>query len=127
MYNLQSNPYQKYKQQSVMTMTQTEMITMLYDEVVKQLNAAMLMMDKKDLGVVNSSLQKSQRIINYLRNSLNHNYEVSGGLEAMYEYFNYQIVQANIKKSKDPLVEIIPMVKELKETFVTANQAIKAH
>ena len=28
------NPYQKYQQQSVMTMTQGEMLTKLYDEVI---------------------------------------------------------------------------------------------
>ena len=33
------NPYQKYQQQSIMTMTQGEMLIKLYDEVNKQLNA----------------------------------------------------------------------------------------
>ena len=32
------NPYQKYQQQSVMTMTPGEMLTRLYDELIKQLN-----------------------------------------------------------------------------------------
>ncbi len=125
MYSLQSNPYQKYKQQSVMTMTQAEMMIMLYDEVVKQLNVAILTLDKKDFTTVNNSLQKSQRIVNYLRHTLNHDYELAGGLEAIYEYFNYKIIQANVRKNKEPLVEIIPMLKELKETFATANQAVR--
>ena len=33
------NPYQKYQQQSVMTMTPGEMLLKLYDEVITQLNA----------------------------------------------------------------------------------------
>ena len=34
------NPYQQYQRQSVMTMTQGEMLTKLYDEVIKQMSGA---------------------------------------------------------------------------------------
>jgi len=34
------NPYQKYQQQSVMTMTPGEMLLKLYDGTITQLNAA---------------------------------------------------------------------------------------
>ena len=32
---MKNNPYQSYKQQSVMTMTQGDMLTLLYDGVLK--------------------------------------------------------------------------------------------
>ena len=37
---MQKNPYQAYKQQSVMTMTQGEMLNKLYEEAAKQLSFA---------------------------------------------------------------------------------------
>ena len=38
------NPYQKYQQQSVMTMTQGEMLTKLYNEIIKQFSGAAMYM-----------------------------------------------------------------------------------
>ena len=42
------NPYQKYQQQSVMTMTPGEMLLKLYDEVITQLNAVRQFNVEKD-------------------------------------------------------------------------------
>ena len=121
------NPYQKYKQQSVMTMTQGEMLTQLFDAVIKQLNIAILAMESNDFSSVNHSLQKSQMIINHLRQTLNHNYKISKNLDILYEYFNHRIIQANTKKDTNPLLEIIPMLTELRETFVQADRTSRTN
>lgn len=116
------NPYEAYTQQSVMTMTPGEMLNKLYDETVKQLRYAEVYLEKKDYGKVNGALQKAQRILNYLRNTLDFQYEVSKGLDALYEYFIQQIVKANIHKDAAPLAEIIPMLSELQQTFIQADK-----
>ena len=36
------NPYAKYKQQSIMTMTQGDMINLLFDETINRLNKGLL-------------------------------------------------------------------------------------
>ena len=125
MYNNQMNPYQKYKQQSVMTMTRGEVLNQLFDEVIKQLNGSLVYLEEKDYPGANNALLKAQKIIGYLKSSLDPQYEVSNSLDAMYEYFGYRIMQANVKKESEPINEIIPMITELKDTFATVDRSVR--
>ena len=56
------NPYQKYQQQSVMTMTQGEMLTKLYNEIIKQFSGAAMYMREPEPNIteINRALQKGQ-------------------------------------------------------------------
>ena len=100
------NPYQQYQRQSVMTMTQGEMLTKLYDEVIKQMSGAKICLTEKDLSGVNNALQN----------------EISGNLDALYDFFIERTVQANLKKDAAMLDEIIPMIEDLRDTFVQADR-----
>jgi len=116
------NPYQKYQQQSVMTMTKGEMLTKLYDETIKQMSAAVLFIGEKDYAGTNRSLQKAQQILRYLKATLDPKYKISADLNSLYDYFIEQIIQANIKKQTSQLEEIIPMVEELRDAFIQADR-----
>lgn len=116
------NPYQKYQQQSVMTMTQGEMLRKLYDGIIKEINGAILYINQKNYTDANNSLQKAQRILNHLRTTLNFKYEVSNNLSSLYDYFINQIVQANMKKDTALLDEVLQMVTELRDAFVQADK-----
>lgn len=104
------NPYQKYQQQSIMTMTQGELLLKLYDEAIKQLNYAERFLDAKELDKVNACLLKAQRIFNHLNMTLEMQYDISKNLESLYDFFNYKITQANIHKDVKPIREILPML-----------------
>lgn len=123
---MQKNPYQAYRQQSVMTMTQGEMLNKLFEETVKQLTFAEVYMQDKDYTKTNDALQRAQRILNHLKATLNFDYDISNNLAALYDFFVSKIVEANIKKKPEPIREILPMVKELQETFVQADKQARA-
>ncbi len=116
------NPYEAYKQQSILTMTRGEMLNKLYEEVVKQLSCAEVYLEKKDYAKTNDALQRSQRILNYLKETLNFQYEIANNLAALYDFFLESIVSANVKKSAEPIKPIIPMLEELREAFVQADK-----
>ncbi|MCI8652997.1 MAG: flagellar export chaperone FliS [Angelakisella sp.] len=116
------NPYQKYQQQSVMTMTPGEMLLKLYDEVITQLNAVRQFNVEKDYQGANASLKKAQRIITYLNQTLDFQYEISGSLSALYDYFLRRLVDANVHKDNAPIDEVLPMITELRETFAQADK-----
>lgn len=117
-----ANPYDKYKEQSVMTMTHGEMLTRLYEEVIKQLNMGVLGIDQKNYNGTNEALKKAQRIINYLKATLDFKYDIANNLASLYDFFNQQIISANIKKNSRFLEEILPMVEELKDAFVQGEK-----
>lgn len=117
-----NNPYDVYKQQSILTMTQGEMLNKLFEEIVKQLSCAQLYIEEKDVGKANQALQKAQRILNHLRATLDFQYDVSNNLAALYDFFIQKIIQANIKKDAGPIQEILPMIQDLQATFIQADK-----
>ncbi|WOC31288.1 MULTISPECIES: flagellar export chaperone FliS [Caproicibacterium] len=119
------NPYEAYQQKSVMTMTPGEMLSKLYDKVIKELSAAKLNIEKQDVhlyGAIDTSLQKAQTVLNYLKTTLDFRYDVAKNLDLMYDYFIRQIMQAYVHKDVAPLEEIIPMIAGLQETYEKADK-----
>lgn len=116
------NPYLKYKEQSVMTMTPGEMVVRLFEEAIKQLTIARSAINNHKIETANSSLLKSQNIIRHLRSTLNMQYEISNNLAMLYDFFINQIIQSNIKKDTQPIDDIIPMLTELKDSFAQAEK-----
>lgn len=114
MYNSYSSAYKK---QSITTMTPMEIVVKLYAETVKQLNRAIIFIDKKDYEDANKALIKSQDCINALRSSLDMKIEMSKDLDSLYDYFNRQILTANMKKDTALIKTLIPQIDELRDAF----------
>lgn len=120
------NKYQAYKQQSVMTMTQGEMLNTLYDGLLKALYAAKGGLETRDYTVANRELIRAQKILNYLKTTLNHQYEIANNLEMLYNFFLEQIVQANVRKSSEHMDDVIEMVTQLRDAFVQADKNVRS-
>ncbi|MFV0498295.1 MAG: flagellar export chaperone FliS [Candidatus Fimivivens sp.] len=116
------NPYNKYAAQSVMTMTNGEMLTRLYEAVILNMNLAIKGISQKDIAATNLSLQKAQKILNYLTVTLDRQYPISNNLAALYDFFNRQLITANVKKNSSLIEEIVPMVEELRDAFVQGDK-----
>lgn len=119
------NPYEKYKQQSVMTMTGGEMVNLLFDTAVNRLSRGILCLQEKDYEGSNTAFQKAQNIFTHLSVTLDDQYEIAENLAALYDFFNYNIRQANIRKDPGPVEEILPMIVELQETFAQADKNVR--
>ncbi len=111
------NPYQKYQQQMLTTMTQGESLLMLYDGAIKQIDVAKAAIQAGRLDEMDKALTKAEKIVRYLRNILDHRYSVADGLSKLYEFFDQQMVMASVKKDAKLLDEIRPMLQELRDTF----------
>jgi len=119
---MMNNAYQTYRNQSVMTMTQGQMLTTVYDELIKQLNMALLAFEKNSIPEINRSLQKSQHIINELKGALNFEYSISNDLNDIYNFFNRAIINSNVKKDSSDISDILQMVTELRNVFSEADR-----
>ncbi len=119
---MMTNPYETYKQQSVMTMTSGQILLLVYNELIKQLSLAQKAFEKNDIPEINRTLQKSQTIIRELKNTLNFDYSISNDLSKLYDYFYSVLLNANIKKDPSEIQRIIEMATELKNTFAEADK-----
>lgn len=116
------NPYNKYASQSVMTMTHGEMLTKLYEATILNMNLAIKGISEKDIPASNLALQKAQKILNYLTVTLDRQYPISNNLAALYDFFNRQLIAANVKKDASLIQEIVPMVEELRDVFIQGDK-----
>ena len=114
---MQANPYQKFMEQSVSTMTPAQLLVALYDKSEQELKKSIYYIENKDFENANQSLQKVRKIVGMLDGSLKMKYDVSNNLSALYDYFRTRIVEANVKKDVEIVKELIPFFTELKETF----------
>ena len=117
-----ANPYETYKQQSVMTMTSGQILLLVYNELIKQLSLARKAFEKNDIPEINRALLKSQAIVRELKNTLNFDYSISTELGSLYDYFNSVLLNANIRKDSSELPGLIAMATELKDTFAEAEK-----
>lgn len=122
---INKNPYQQYQQNTVNTSTPQELTLMLYNGLVRFLKLAQQGIEEKDIEKANNNLIKSQRIVSEFICSLDTQYEVSEGLFAMYDYMNRRLVEANIKKDKAIVEEIIGYAEELRDTWAQAMKLAK--
>ena len=114
--------FQQYKEQSINTMTQGELLLLLYDELVKRLTQAELALSKENWPVFEASVQRSIDIINYLDQTLDQQYPISANLTQLYEYFTYELGRVKIGRRGDPLTHVKTMVNELREAFREAQK-----
>lgn len=119
-----TNPYEQYKKQSVMTMTQGELVVQLFEGCSKKLNAAVFYYESNETEKAEEELYKAQRIVNYLNASLDRKVPISNELAALYDFFIRMIVKAKIKSSTDIIKEIIPMIDGLGDSFREAERIV---
>lgn len=115
--------YQQYKEQSVNTMTQGELLLLLYDELYKRLAQAELMLDQQNYPVYEASIERAVAIIDYLDSTLDRQYPISGNLTQLYEYFTYELGRAKIGRRKEVLTHVKTMVGELRDAFRQAQKS----
>ncbi len=120
-----NNAFSAYKKQSVTTLTPGDIVVRLYMEAERQLNRASYYIPLKNYEEANKALIKAQDVVNALRSSLDMKIPISKNLDSLYEYFNREIVEANVKKDKAKVDALIPMLAELREAFAEINSMPK--
>lgn len=118
--------YQQYKAQSINTMTQGELLLLVYDELVKRLTQAELALQKENYELFEASVQRGSDIVHYLDSTLDRNYPISHDLARLYEYFTYELGRAKIGRNAEVLAHIKKLSMELRDTFRQADKNANA-
>ncbi len=116
--------YEQYKDQAVNTMTQGELLILLYDELVKRLTRAQLALDKENFTLFEASVERALEIVRYLDDSLDRQYPISHDLSRLYEYFCYELNRVKIGRNRTELDRVKGMLSELRDTFKEAQRNV---
>lgn len=114
--------YQAYKKQSLFTMTQGELLLVLYDELIKRLTRAELALEQKDYPVFDQSVERSVQIVDYLTTTLNRSVPISAELSKMYDFFRFHLARIKASRDSAQIAELKPLVRELREAFTGAEK-----
>lgn len=119
-------PRNKYLETSVQTATPAQLLIMLVDGAIRFCRGGIESIKKGDYQEANTLLVKAQSIISEFSITLDRNAAIAPALLQLYEYFNFRLVEANIKKSAEPAEEVVQHLLELKETWIQANKLATA-
>ena len=108
-----------YKTNEISTVSQNRLIIMLYEGAVRFLTIARDNMTPRKYDLVNTNIIKAQDIITELLLSLNIDQggEVGNNLMSLYVYLKKRLLEANMKKDKEILSEVMKHLIELKAAW----------
>jgi len=109
-----------YLDNKIKIATPAELTLMLYDGSIKFCNIAIMAIEENDNSKANTNIIKAQKIMLELRSSLDHKYEISKNLDLLYEYIYSELIEANMKKDKNVLDEVLESLRELRDTWKEA-------
>lgn len=109
--------YAQYNNSRVLTASPGELTLMLYEGAIKFCNIAILAVEQKDIEKAHIHITKVERIIDYLRQTLDMKYQVAQDFERIYSYLGSRLVEANIKKDAEILQEVNGHLRSVRDTW----------
>ncbi len=119
---METRGFKHYKQEAILTMTQGELLNLLYDELVKRLMQAEIMFEKQEYAAADICIDKADRIIRHLNDTLDKQYPISTDLARLYEYFLYELVRVKTGRNTQELARVKTMITELRDSFKLADK-----
>ena len=114
--------YQHYREESLNTMTQGELLLLVYDELVKRLKLASLELEREHYQNFEGAVDRAVAIIHYLSDTLDRQYPISANLDRLYEYFCYELSRVKAGRNKAELERVTTMAGELRDSFRQAEK-----
>ena len=115
--------YQRYREEPLNTMTQGELLLLVYDELVKRLKQAGMELDRENYTAFDEAVDRAEKIIRYLSDTLDRKYAISGDLSRLYEYFCYELSRVKAGRNRTELERVTKMVSELRDSFRQAEKS----
>ena len=112
---------------TVMMASPAELTLMLYEGAIKFCNIAIMGIEQNDIEKAHNNIRKAEKIIQYLRETLDMRYPVAQEFENIYVYLERRLVEANIKKEKAILEEICEHLRSVRDTWKEVMRLNKVH
>lgn len=109
--------YSQYNNSKILTASPAELTLMLYDGAIKFCNIAIMAIEKNDVMKAHTYIVKTENIIEEFQATLNHKYPVAKDFYNVYKYIYNRLIEANVKKDKDILEEVLVHLRTLRDTW----------
>ena len=109
--------YSQYNNSRILTASPAELTLMLYDGAIKFCNIAIMAIEKNDVMKAHTYIVKTENIIEEFQATLNHKYPVAKDFDNVYKYIYNRLIEANVKKDKDILEEVLVHLRTLRDTW----------
>lgn len=120
-----NNAYEQYKENSIYTASPEELTLMLYNGLVKFLMQAQIAINEHTIDRANNCIIKAENIISEFRCTLDMKYDIAHKLDALYDYMNRRLIEANLKKDNEIIEEVLTYARELRNTWEQAMKIAK--
>ncbi len=115
MYN--STGYNAYRTNSAMTASPQELTLMLYNGAIKFCNLAIEGIENRDMQSAHKYNLRAQDIINELKITLDHKYEIAKEMDVLYTYILELLRDGNIQKDTQKIADAKRFITEFRDTW----------
>lgn len=113
-----------YQKTQVATATPWELTTLLYNGSLKFMRLAIEGMEQQNFEKKNENIKKAISIIDELDFTLDRQYDIALQLSSLYQFMKRRLLEANIELKPSYVQEVIGLMLELRDTWVTAMKQL---
>jgi flagellar secretion chaperone FliS len=117
--------YSQYKNNSITTASPEELTLMLYNGLMRFLMQADKAIENKETEKAHENIVRAQDIILEFQATLDMQYDISHNLLQLYDYMHRRLIEANIKKDRQIIGEVLHFATELRDTWSQAMKLAK--
>lgn len=114
---LQKQGYAAYANNKITTASPVDLVLMLYEGAIKFCNIAIVAIENNDIEKAHVNIRKVQRIIEEFQITLDYKYETAKDFNEVYSYLASRLSEANIKKDKEILEEVLKHLRTMRDTW----------
>lgn len=125
-----NNAYQAYNNSKILTASPAELTLMLYEGAIKFCNIAIMGIEENNIEKAHNNIIKVEKIIAEFQATLDEKYEVSKDFDNVYNYLRQRLEEANLKKDKEILEEVLGHLRTMRDTWkevMRLNKLAKAN
>ena len=114
---LANQGYAAYANNKITTASPADLVLMLYEGAIKFCNIAIVAIENKDIMKAHENIMKVERIIQEFQITLDHRYATAKDFDEVYSYLMQRLIQANFKKDKEILEEVLKHLRTMRDTW----------
>ena len=122
---LANQGYAAYANNKINTASPAELTLMLYEGAIKFCNIAIVAIENKEIEKAHNNIIKVENIIQEFQITLDHKYTTAKNFDDVYSYLMMRLRDANIKKDKEILEEVLKHLRTMRDTWKEVMQITK--